>query len=55
MTDPRLTLNALAALRAQNDRDGRRGWKAEIGVDDVALLLDAADALMSRNRPGNVT
>lgn len=42
----RLTPEVIAALRKANDEAGRRGWKADIGVDDVALLLDAAAALL---------
>lgn len=40
----RLTPEVLTALRRQNEDDGRRGHLAHIGVDDVDLLLDAAEA-----------
>lgn len=44
---PRVTTEVVAALRRENDEAGRRGWKAAIGVDDVALLLDFVDAALS--------
>lgn len=38
----RLTPEVLAALKSDNERAKRKGWRAEIGVDDVDLLLEAA-------------
>jgi len=40
-SDRRLTPEVIAGLRRDNEAAKRRGWRAEIGVDDVDLLLDA--------------
>lgn len=39
-TDRRVTPSFLAALRRGNEEAKKRGWKAEIGVDDLDDLLD---------------
>ena len=41
LADRRLAPKVIAALRKDNEYAKRRGWRAEIGVDDVDLLLDA--------------
>ncbi|MDN4174718.1 hypothetical protein QWY28_17285 [Nocardioides sp. SOB77] len=42
----RLTPEVVADLRHNNEEAKRKGWRAEIGVDDVDLLLDAAEEVL---------
>lgn len=37
----RLTPEVIAGLRRDNEEAKSKGWRAEVGVDDLDLLLDA--------------
>lgn len=43
MSDRRLTPEVIAGLRRDNEEAKSKGWRAEVGVDDLDLLLDAVD------------
>lgn len=46
----RLISKTIAALRRDNENAKANGWRADIGVDDVDLLLDAAAASQQETR-----
>jgi hypothetical protein len=46
-----LSPKIIAALRRDNEEGKRKGWRADIGVDDVDLLLEALDPHHYRGDP----
>lgn len=43
----RLTPEVIAGLRRDNEEAKLKGWRAEVGVDDLDLLLDAAEQVVT--------